>query len=145
MPDFAGSLIDHLNLPVTDLSRSVGFYKAALAPLGITTRLAVPADPEHEQKAMHAFGVGDKPFFWLVQGEPGQRYDVDTHVAFSADDRATVRAFHEAAVAAGATTLRPPGVWPEYHEGYYGAFLTDPDGINVEAVCHGPDEEDGPA
>jgi len=135
VPDFSGSLIDHLNLPVTDLAASVAFYTAALAPLGITTLIPVPADEAADQKAMHAFGVHPKPFFWLVAGAP-VRYDADTHVAFTAPDRATVDAFHEAAVAAGATTLRPPGEYPEYHPGYYGAFVADPDGINVEAVCH---------
>jgi catechol 2,3-dioxygenase-like lactoylglutathione lyase family enzyme len=133
--DFSGSRIDHLNLPVDDLPRSVAFYEAALAPLGIGTLFAVP--PGQGQKAMHAFGVHPKPFFWLVQRDaPGPRYDADTHVAFTADDRATVDAFHAAALAAGATSLREPGIWAEYHPTYYGAFVADPDGVNLEAVCH---------
>lgn len=99
-------MIDHLNLPVGDLDRAVAFYTEALAPLGIHTVMHVPADPGSGQKAMHAFGAGPKPFFWA------------------------------AALAAGATPLRPPGLCPEYHSDYYGAFAGDPDGINVEAVCH---------
>jgi len=139
--DLAGSRLDHLNLPVRDLARSVEFYETVLAPLGITTLLAVPAVPVASQKAMHAFGVHPKPFFWLVEGgREGLSYDADTHVAFTADDRATVDAFHVAAVAAGGTTLRPPGVWAEYHADYYGAFVSDPDGVNVEAVCHVPQD-----
>lgn len=137
--DLAGSRIDHLNLPVRDLPRAVAFYEAALAPLGIVTLLAVPATPAAQQKAMHAFGVHPKPFFWLVEGgREDHAYDEDTHVAFTADDRATVDAFHAAALAAGGTTLRPPGVWAEYHADYYGAFVRDPEGVNVEAVCHAP-------
>ncbi|GAB3602900.1 VOC family protein [Kineococcus gypseus] len=139
MDGFTGSMIDHLNLPVGDLPRAVRFYEAALAPLGIGTLLRVPASPERDQKAMHAFGAGRKPFFWLVEsGGEGPRYDADTHVAFTAADRASVDAFHAAALAAGATSLRPPGVWAEYHAGYYGAFVSDPDGVNVEAVHHSP-------
>jgi catechol 2,3-dioxygenase-like lactoylglutathione lyase family enzyme len=135
----SGSGIDHVNLPVGDLGRSVAFYTAALEPLGITTLLRAPADPQNEQKAMHAFGVHPKPFFWLVDsGGSGPRYDADTHIAFTTDDRTTVDAFYQAALAAGGTSLRPPGVWPEYHPDYYGAFVADPDGINVEAVCHRP-------
>ncbi len=136
--DLSGSLIDHLNLPVGDLGAAVGFYEKALAPLGITTLLRVPASPQAEQKAMHAFGAGHKPFFWLVErgAEEHARYDADTHVAFTAADRAAVDAFYEAALAAGGTSLREPGVWPEYHAGYYGAFVADLDGVNVEAVHH---------
>jgi catechol 2,3-dioxygenase-like lactoylglutathione lyase family enzyme len=139
MPDLSGSTIDHVNLPVGDLARSVAFYETALAPLGIGTLLRVPADPANDQKAMHAFGIHPKPFFWLVEsGGDGPRYDADTHVAFTCDDRETVDAFHAAATAAGGTSLRPPGVWAEYHPGYYGAFVADPSGVNVEAVCHVP-------
>jgi catechol 2,3-dioxygenase-like lactoylglutathione lyase family enzyme len=139
LPEFGGSKLDHLNLPVDDLPRSIAFYQAALAPLGITTLLSVPADPGNAQKAMHGFGVHPKPFFWLVDGSGGggRRYDADTHVAFTADDQATVDAFYRAAIAAGGTSLRPPGIWAEYHPGYYGAFVRDPDGINIEAVHHG--------
>lgn len=138
MDGLTGSLIDHLNLPVADLARAVGFYTAALAPLGIHSVLDVRADPGTGQKAMHGFGVGAKPFFWVVAAGPETRHDRDTHLAFTAPDRAAVEAFWVAALAAGATPLREPGFCPEYHPDYFGAFATDPAGINVEAVCHHP-------
>ena len=81
------------------------------------------------------YGIGGNPKFWvgpLVSGEPNR----EVHIAFSADDRASVRAFFDQAVSLGATVLHEPRSWPEYHENYYGAFVRDPDGNNVEAVCH---------
>lgn len=138
MTELEGSLIDHLNLPVGDLPRAVAFYEAALAPLGIHTVLAVPADPAARQKAMHAFGVGPKPFFWVIEAGRDVHFDADTHLAFTAPDRHAVRAFWDAALAAGAAALREPGVCPEYHADYYGAFVEDPNGVNLEAVCHRP-------
>jgi catechol 2,3-dioxygenase-like lactoylglutathione lyase family enzyme len=78
-----------------------------------------------------------KPDFWISQGEPGQAF----HIAFAADERATVDAFHEAAMAAGGRDNGGPGLRPEYHRNYYGAFVFDPDGNNIEAVCHGPQQE----
>lgn len=131
MPDRTGSQIDHLNLAVPDLDRSVAFYTPVLATLGIGTVLTVPQRPD--LPAMHGFGwVQRKPFFWLVaSGTPG----TNTHLAFTADDRVAVRAFHTAALAAGATPLHEPGVWQEYHPDYYGGFVLDPDGVNLEAVC----------
>ncbi|WP_018334901.1 VOC family protein [Actinomycetospora chiangmaiensis] len=125
--------VDRLNLPVVDLARSVAFHTAVLAPLGIEPLIAVPTAPG--QKAMQAFGVHPKPFFWLVEVGPGVTYD-DTHLAFTAPDHTTVDAFHAAALDAGATTLRAPGLQPEYHADYYGAFVSTPDGTNLEAVCH---------
>lgn len=134
MSSFEGSRIDHLNLPVTDLARSVAFHTAALAPLGIEPLITVPAAPG--QKAMQAFGTHPKPFFWLVEVDRAVHYDDDTHLAFTASEHAGVDAFHAAALAAGATTLRGPGLQPEYHADYYGAFVRSPDGVNLEAVCH---------
>ncbi|WNV88288.1 VOC family protein [Umezawaea sp. Da 62-37] len=135
MTNFAGSQIDHLNIAVPDLSGSARFYEAALAPLGITKVLDVPADPAADQLAMVGLGWGDrKPFFWLVEnGAVG----AGVHLAFTASSHAEVDAFHAAAVAAGATSLREPGLQPEYHADYYGAFVSDPNGIDLEAVCHG--------
>lgn len=136
MPDFTGSQIDHLNIAVPDLQRSVAFYEPVLATLGIVTTMTVTADPAADQLAMHAFGWSHKPFFWLVeQGTVG----TNMHLAFQAEDRATVREFYRAALEAGGTSMREPGLQPEYHETYYGAFVFDPDGINVEAVCHRPE------
>jgi catechol 2,3-dioxygenase-like lactoylglutathione lyase family enzyme len=84
------------------------------------------------------YGVGQKPSFWLgplTTGEPNR----EVHIAFQAPDRAAVRAFFDAAVASGAPVLHAPRLWPEYHPTYYGAFVRDPDGNNVEAVCHAPE------
>lgn len=134
MVELVPSLIDHMNVPVSHLARSVAFYEAALAPLGIGTVFARPADTG--QKAMHAFGVGYRPFFFLVDAGREVRHDADTHVAFTAVDRATVDAFWVAALGAGATARRAPGLCPEYHRDYYAAFVADPDGVNLEAVCH---------
>jgi catechol 2,3-dioxygenase-like lactoylglutathione lyase family enzyme len=137
VPDYAGSLIDHLNIAVPDLARSLAFYEPVLATLGITKLLRVPAGPG--QLEMHGFGRHPKPFFWLVaDGRVGD----DMHLAFTAADRDTVRAFYDAALAAGATSLLPPGLRPEYQPDYYGAFVLDPDGINLEAVCHHGDRAD---
>ncbi|MCD2190315.1 VOC family protein [Actinomycetospora soli] len=134
MSSFEGSRIDHLNLPVTDLDRAVAFHTAALAPLGIEPLITVRATAT--QKAMQAFGVHPKPFFWVVAADRPLPYDDDTHLAFTAPDHGTVDAFHAAALAAGAESLRGPGLWPEYHADYYGAFVRTPDGVNLEAVCH---------
>ncbi|MEJ2870063.1 VOC family protein [Actinomycetospora sp. OC33-EN08] len=136
MTTLEGSLIDHLNLPVTDLDAAIAFHTAALAPLGIVSLLHVLPDPPSGQKAMHAFGVGAKPFFWVIEARRRVTYDDDTHLAFTATDRDVVAAFSAAAVDAGATVLRGPGVCPEYHPDYYGAFVRSPDGVNLEAVCH---------
>jgi catechol 2,3-dioxygenase-like lactoylglutathione lyase family enzyme len=83
------------------------------------------------------FGESAKPDFWIRQGEVGAA----VHVAFASEDRATVDAFHEAAMAAGGRDNGGPGLRPEYHPSYYGAFVFDPDGNNIEAVCHGPEQE----
>lgn len=107
MIDRAGSQIDHLNLAVPDLARSISFYTPVLATLGITTVLAIPARPD--LPAMHGFGWAErKPFFWLVDGGT---VGSNMHLAFTAVDRDEVRAFHEAALAAGAEELHQPGVW----------------------------------
>ena len=119
-------MIDHIGVTVTDLARSVAFYERALAPLGYA--VIMKADQ------FAGFGAGGKPDFWIGVGERGGR----VHVAFSAKGRADVRAFHEAAVAAGGKDNGPPGVREVYHPDYYGAFVLDPDGHNVEAVCHEP-------
>lgn len=103
-----------------------------------TPRLRATASLNWTTSTCHS-GIAPKPFFWLVEsGKDGPRYDADTHVAFTCDDRATVDAFHAAATAAGGTSLRAPGVWAEYHPDYYGAFVADPSGVNIEAVCHTP-------
>ena len=118
-------MIDHIGIAATDLDRSVAFYTKALAPLGYTLIMT------WEQAA--GFGIGGKPDFWIE----GKRDPKDrVHVAFRASGRALVRAFYEAALAAGGKDNGPPGVREHYHKDYYGAFVLDPDGHNVEACCH---------
>nr|WP_296776917.1 VOC family protein [Rhodococcus sp. (in: high G+C Gram-positive bacteria)] len=135
-PDRTGSQIDHLNIGVADLLASADFYGAVLAPLGISEIMRVPHTPEANQLAMIAFGWADrKPFFWIVDA-PGSAIGPHTHLAFTAHDHAEVDAFHAAALAAGADELRPPGLQPEYHSSYYGSFVRDLNGIDLEAVCH---------
>lgn len=135
MPDFSGSTVDHVNLAVSDVERSRAFYEEALGPIGIGLLLSVPAEHSGSRGAMFGFGIRPKPFFWIVgEGSVGQ----NTHVAFTAEDRASVRAFYEAALVAGGQDNGAPGTRTMYHPDYYGAFVLDPDGINVEAVCHGP-------
>ncbi|HSK02341.1 MAG TPA: VOC family protein [Kofleriaceae bacterium] len=120
-------MIDHIGISVTDLDRSIAFYERALAPLGYT--LIMKFDGQAA-----GFGAGGKPDFWLGVG-PGTPPS-PTHVAFRTKGRADVRAFHEAALAAGGKDNGPPGVREMYHPDYYGAFVLDPDGHNIEAVCH---------
>lgn len=117
-------MIDHIGIPVADLDASVAFYTRALAPLGYELVM------RREQFA--GFGVAGKPEFWIAAGKPTDKM----HVAFRARVRAEVRAFHDAAIAAGGKDNGPPGVRAIYHPSYYGAFVHDPDGHNVEAVCH---------
>lgn len=120
-------MLDHLSIQCSDVSSSAAFYDAVLAPLA-GTRIMQFGD-------VIGYGVGGMPSFWLAPLSTGES-NREIHVAFAAADRATVRAFFDAAVAAGAEVLHEPRVWPEYHPNYYGAFVRDPDGNNVEAVCH---------
>ena len=122
-------MLDHVGLNVKDYAASRAFYEQALAPLG--WRVAMAFD---EWNAV-GFGTADKPEFWFSQREP---YGTGTHVAFAAPDHATVDAFHAAALAAGGRDNGAPGIREQYHPTYYGAFVLDPDGNNVEAVCHMP-------
>jgi catechol 2,3-dioxygenase-like lactoylglutathione lyase family enzyme len=118
-------MIDHAGLTVSDVTKSKTFYRAALAPLGYTVLM------EWEQYA--GFGVPPKPDFWIGEGQPNVP---PIHVAFRADSRAQVDAFYEAAIATGGRDNGPPGLRPHYHANYYGAFVLDPDGHNIETVCH---------
>ena len=126
-------MLDHVGFAVSDLARSRHFYEAALAPLGITLIMQVgPSETESRGTAL-GFGVEDNPFFWIGDNE---RVGEGTHVAFRAVTRAEVDAFHAAALAAGGRVNGAPGLRPHYGPNYYAAFVHDPDGINVEAVCH---------
>lgn len=136
MKDYTGSTIDHLNIAVPDLDRSLAFYRPVLEVLGLVELLQIPADPSEPRAAMHGFGWTHKPYFWLIgDGTVGS----NMHIAFTVTSRATVRTFYEVALAAGGRTHLAPGVRPEYHADYYGGFVFDPDGINVEAVYHQPE------
>jgi catechol 2,3-dioxygenase-like lactoylglutathione lyase family enzyme len=129
-------VIDHVTIGVRDLARSREFYLAALAPLGFGEFGTWTG----EARAV-AFGPpGLDDFIISLEYEPGT-----THVAFAADDREQVHAFHAAALAAGGRDNGAPGTRAEYSPGYYGAFVLDPDGHNVEAVFHDPDVAPGPA
>ncbi len=125
-------MLDHIGLAVADMDRSKAFYEAALKPLRLKVVMAVTA-AETGGEAHAGFGVEGKPFFWIGTGA---RSKGGTHVAFTAADRAAVDAFHRAALAAGGRDNGAPGLRPHYHPNYYGAFVLDPDGNNIEAVCH---------
>jgi catechol 2,3-dioxygenase-like lactoylglutathione lyase family enzyme len=120
--------LDHIGLDVSDHEASKAFYERALAPLGMRLMM---------EPAPRVGGFGDDfPLFWIGQRERGP--DSGTHVAFTVEDRATVDAFHEAALAAGGRDNGGPGIREIYHPDYYGAFVLDPDGNNIEAVSHSP-------
>ena len=123
-------MLDHVGFQCSDLAVSAAFYDAILAPLG-GQRLI-------DHGVAIGFGVPPVPNFWISVFNSGQGFR-ESHIAFSAPDRDTVRAFLAAAVTAGAEVLHEPKEWPEYHPNYYGAFVRDPDGNNVEAVCHQPE------
>jgi catechol 2,3-dioxygenase-like lactoylglutathione lyase family enzyme len=126
-------MIDHTGLQVSDPKKARTFYGAALAPLGYGVLKEIPL--EHTGgKVVLGMGVAPKPDFWIQEGTPNAPR---VHVAFRADSRAQVDAFYAAALGAGGTDNGPPGERPHYHANYYGAFVRDPDGHNVEAVFHG--------
>ncbi|GHE08874.1 VOC family protein [Klenkia taihuensis] len=124
-------MLDHLGIPCADPEAALRFYLTAFAPLGFreAARFGTPAGP-----VIGVAGADGVPHFWLAPH--GGRTDGEVHLAFTAPDRAAVDAVHAAAVAAGFEVLHAPRVWPEYHPGYYGTFLRDPDGNNAEAVHH---------
>jgi catechol 2,3-dioxygenase-like lactoylglutathione lyase family enzyme len=123
-------VLDHLGIQCADVARAAAFYDTVLGTLGATRVMDFG----------EYIGYGkDKPDFWLGPVVPRVDSNRELHIAFVAADRSTVRAFFDAAVGAGAELLHEPREWPEYHPGYYGAFVRDPDGNNVEAVCHRPE------
>jgi catechol 2,3-dioxygenase-like lactoylglutathione lyase family enzyme len=125
------AMIDHIGIAVSDIDRSIAFYTKALAPLGyeLIAKFDIPSGG-----TVAGFGVNKKPDFWIAKGNVIQHL----HVAFRSPGRDVVRKFYEAAMAAGGKDNGPPGVRPHYHEHYYGGFVLDPDGHNVEACCHEP-------
>lgn len=126
-------MIDHITFGVSDFGRSTTFYDQAFAPLGVQRLFDVPE--EHTDGAKVTGYGDDRPWFWLV--EEGD-IKGSIHIALQASNKAEVDAFHAAALAAGGTDNGPPGFRPHYHPGYYGAFVLDPDGNNIEAVFHAP-------
>lgn len=123
-------MLDHLSIQCADLTASSAFYDAVLATIGGTRVM----DFGH----VIGYGVPPKPDFWVGPQQTGDGFR-ESHIAFTAPSRQAVRAFFDAARAAGAEVLHEPRVWPEYHANYYGVFVRDPDGNNVEAVCHAPE------
>jgi len=123
-------MLDHLSIQCADVAASAAFYDRVLAAVG-GKRLM-------QFGTVIGYGAGDMPDFWLGPRTSGEGFR-ESHIAFSAPDRTAVREFFGAAVDTGAEVLHEPRLWPEYHPGYYGAFVRDPDGNNVEAVCHRPE------
>lgn len=129
-------MIDHMGITVADFDRARAFYDAAFAPLGASLLYMVPAEYTNGVK-VGGFGR-ERPVYWLHEGTPPADYH--QHIAFTARNRAEVDAFYEAAIAAGGRDNGPPGLRPHYHANYYGAFVFDLDGNNIEAVCHAPEQ-----
>jgi catechol 2,3-dioxygenase-like lactoylglutathione lyase family enzyme len=125
-------MIDHIGVAVADIDRAKAFYTRAFQPLGIRVIMEVSAE-ETGADAHAGFGADDKAFFWIGTGAKPKG---GTHVAFAVGTRAEVDAFYSAAMAAGGRDNGAPGLRPEYHPSYYGAFVFDLDGNNIEAVCH---------
>jgi len=128
-------MIDHVGIPVSDIARSTEFYLKALEPPGISIVMEVSAEQTGHGAAV-GFGANFKPFFWI--GGAGGLGVGHVHVAFAAPSRAAVDAFYRAAITAGGKDNGKPGLRPHYHENYYGAFVLDFDGHNIEAVSHAP-------
>jgi catechol 2,3-dioxygenase-like lactoylglutathione lyase family enzyme len=125
-------MIDHAGLHMSDPKKSIAFYDKALAPLGYRVLMEIPT--EHTGgKVVVGYGVPPKPDFWLAEGAPEAP---PIHIAFRADNHQQVDDFYKAAVAAGGRDNGAPGPRPHYHKDYYGAFVLDPDGHNIEACCH---------
>ena len=122
-------MLDHLSVQCNDMAASAAFYDAVLAPLGARRLM--------DFGEAIGYGIEPKPDFWISAQQTGDGFR-ESHIAFEARDKDTVDAFFRAAVDAGAEVLHEPRMWPEYHPGYYGGFVRDPDGNNVEAVCHQP-------
>ena len=124
------AVLDHVSIQCADVRVSAVFYDSVLATVGGRRIL--------DFGEVIGFGVPPMPDFWIGPRSTGEGFR-EAHIAFATPDRDSVRAFFDAARAAGAEVLHEPRVWPEYHADYYGAFVRDPDGNNVEAVCHAPE------
>ena len=131
-------MIDHMSTYATDFEATKTFYEAALPILGYTKQVEMVAswDEEFPERKLCAFGPEGKPAFWLIEVKEAAS---PRHFAFSAGNHEQVKQFHAAGLETGAKDHGQPGLRPEYHEHYFGSFLIDPDGNNVEAVCHLPE------
>lgn len=127
-------MIDHVGVTVSDPAKSRRFYEQALAPLGYKVLMEIPVEFTGGAVVL-GLGVPPRPDFWVNQGTPQVPH---IHLAFHADSHAAVDGFYRAAIAAGGRDNGPPGPRPHYHKDYYGAFVLDPDGHNIEACCHTP-------
>ena len=127
-------MLDHVGFAVSDLEKARNFYQKALSPLGIMLIYDITAE-QTDGEAYLGFGEDQKPYFWVGTGD---RFGGRLHVAFLADNRTVVDKFYREAIAAGGKDNGAPGLRPHYHKNYYGAFVLDPDGNNIEAVCHRP-------
>ncbi|SFI61337.1 Catechol 2,3-dioxygenase [Phyllobacterium sp. CL33Tsu] len=125
-------MLDHTGVSVSDFEKSKAFYRQLFASIGYELILEFPASVTGSSDVA-GFGEGGKPDFWIASGEPNRP---TVHVAFRVGSRNIVDAFCKAGIAAGGTDNGPPGLRPHYHPNYYGAFVRDPDGHNIEAVCH---------
>ncbi len=125
-------MIDHTSVNCSDFARSKAFYERALAPIGYGLLMDIPAE-QNDGVPAAGFGEGGKPDFWIGQGNPGSP---PAHVAFTVRTHAQVKGFYAAALAAGGRDNGAPGLREHYHPNYYAAFVRDPDGHNIEAVCH---------
>ncbi len=125
-------MIDHTGVAVSDFEKSKSFYRETLAAIGYELILEFPASVTGSENVA-GFGEGGKPDFWVASGLPNKP---PIHIAFRVSSRGVVDAFYKAALAAGGRDNGPPGLRPHYHPNYYGAFVHDPDGHNIEAVCH---------
>ena len=126
-------MLDHIGFAVSSYGKSKAFYKAALKPLGMSLIMEVTAEMTGDFAAA-GFGKDGKPFFWISESKKPVG---NLHIALTGS-RAQVDAFYKAALAAGGKDNGPPGIRAHYHSNYYGAFVHDPDGHNLEAVCHAP-------
>jgi catechol 2,3-dioxygenase-like lactoylglutathione lyase family enzyme len=124
-------MLDHVTVGVEDIERSQRFYDSALRPLGVARLYG-------DGERFAGYGIAPKAFFWIgIRDRP----QTGAHIAFAADDRATVERFYQEAIAAGGRDNGSPGLRPHYHPDYYGAFVLDPDGHNIEAVCRVPENK----
>ena len=126
-------MIDHMGIAVSDIERSRGFYEAALGALGMSVQMEVTPDQTESGGTALGFGVPGEKIFWIADGE---KVGQGTHVAFRADNRDQVDAFHAAGLKAGGRDNGKPGLRSHYGPNYYAAFVYDPDRANIEAVCY---------